>query len=134
MIVKFSSAKLEKRHRQSAVVSTMFLTVSAAMRKAYRRKKNLGALFEEMLVVMAIRKNDDGLGNPLTIACLAKILNMPRSNVKRAAEALVGEGLIRKEGAAFVGDLEYLAANQEAEYFKVAVSAILEAADTLRKL
>jgi hypothetical protein len=53
--------------------------------------------------------------------------------VKRAADALVKHGMLKKEGADYVGDLEFLAERADAEYFKQMVAAVLKAADDLRE-
>jgi hypothetical protein len=124
---------LAARHAQSAIISQLCFTVIKAMQTVYRAK-NIGQLVETFLVAMAIRINDDAGGEPSTIASLAKFLNVPRSNAKRAADALVKHGVLRKEGTAYVGDLDFLAERADAEYFKEVVAAVLKAADDLREI
>jgi hypothetical protein len=131
---KAISAALAKRHRQSVIVSEMMISIVAGVRWAFKRKKNFSGLFEEWLVAMAIRLNDGRGGKPLTVASIAKNLGIPRSNAKRAVEGLIGEGMIRKEGAGFVGSIEFLQKQIDADYFKIAVGAIIAAADRLRAL
>lgn len=123
---------LAVRHSQSAIISQLCFAIIRAMQAAYHAK-NIGQLVETYLVAMAIRINDDAGGEPSTIATLAKYLNSPRSNVKRAADALVKHGMLKKEGTAYVGDLEFLAERADAEYFKQMVAAVLKAADDLRE-
>lgn len=128
------SPALAKRHTQSAIVSVMMISIIASVRRAYQRKRNAGSVVEEILVAMAIRQNDEANGAPLTVSGIAKMLNVPRSNVKRATDDLIGVGMIRKEGAGFVGNLAYLEARLDADYFKDVLAAILKAADALRKI
>lgn len=126
------SKALATRHRQGAIVSGMMVTIVSALRRTYTHKRNFSAFFEERLVGAAIRQNDEAGGEPLTITGIAKMLSLPRSNIKRATDALTGEGMVRKEGAGFVGDLAYLQGRADADYFKVIMAAILQAADDLR--
>jgi hypothetical protein len=123
---------LAVRHSQSAIISQLCFAIIKAMQAAYHAK-NIGQLVETYLVAMAVRINDDAGREPCTIATLARFLNSPRSNVKRAADALVKHGMLKKEGTAYVGDLEFLADRADAEYFKDIVAAVLKAADDLRE-
>jgi hypothetical protein len=123
---------LAVRHSQSAIISQLCFAIIKAMQAAYHAK-NIGQLVETYLVAMAVRINDDAGGEPYTIATLARFLNSPRSNVKRAASALVKHGILRKEGTTYVGDLEFLAERADADYFKEMVAAVLKAADDLRE-
>lgn len=132
MATKATVAALARRHQQSVIVSVMMLSIVAGVRRAFRRRRNFSGLFEEWLIAMAIRQNDGRGGKPLTVAGITKGLGVPRSNVKRAVEALIVEGMIRREGAGFVGDRTFLKVQLDAEYFKIAVAAILKAADELR--
>jgi hypothetical protein len=123
---------LAMRHKQSAIVSTMMIAVTRSMRLVYQRKRNFSAVVEDMLVAMAVRENDEAGREPLTIAAIADILNMPRSNAKRAVDAVVAQGVIRREKTGYIGDLDFLKARADAIYFKEAMAAILTAADELR--
>lgn len=129
-----SDAALAKRHEQSAIIGRMTVACFVAMRSGYARK-HLGAVFEELLVGLAIRIADD-LGAPaLTATDLSKYLGLPRSNVRRCLEALITEGVIRKEGAhSYRGELDWLAARIDAEYFLKIRDAIITAADELKAL
>lgn len=131
---KTITAALAKRQKQSAIVSEMMLNIVAAVRRAAHRKKNFSGLFEEWLVAMAIRQNEGRGGEPLTVACIARILGIPRSNAKRAVDALIVQGRLRKEGAGFAADLGFLKRQINADYFKVVVVEILKAADGLHAL
>jgi predicted ArsR family transcriptional regulator len=66
---------------------------------------------------------------------LSKRLGLPRSNVRRCLEALIGEGVIRKEGEhGYRGELDWLASRIDAEYFLKIRDAIITAADELKAL
>ena len=127
-----ATAALVRRQRQSVIVSVMMLTIVAAVRRAFRRKKNFSGHFEEWLIAMAVRQNDSRGGKPLTVAGIANGLGVPRSNAKRALAHLTVVGMVCKEGNGYVGDPAFLVANLDADYFKIAMEAILTAADQLR--
>jgi hypothetical protein len=133
MRTNIADPALARRHRQSAIVSEMMLAVIKEFRRIYRRKPNFNSSFEEILVAMVIRQNDARGGEPLTVSGIAQNLSIPRSNAKRATEALIDEGVILKEGTGFVGDLDYLTARIDADYFKSIMAAIIKAADDLNK-
>ena len=127
------SATLARRHRQSAIVSELVVSIVQGMQRA-QRYKNIGRMVEHYMVAMAIRLNDDAGRDPATIATLAKFLNIPRTNVRRAADALVRSGIVlRREDGRYIGNLEYLAERIDAPYFRDVTAAILKAADDLRK-
>ncbi|MCA1524266.1 MarR family transcriptional regulator [Bradyrhizobium yuanmingense] len=123
-----------ERHRQSAVVGRLLVSAFMAMRRGYSRK-HIGAVFEELLVAMMIRVSDDLGSPPRTIADISKYLGLPRSNVVRCLDALVGEGvIIRDADGGFTGKEDYLAARVDAEYFERVCEAIITAADELRQV
>jgi IclR helix-turn-helix domain len=129
-----SDAALAKRHRQSATIARLTVACFMAMRSGYARK-HLGAVFEELLVGLAIRIADDLGAPPLTASDLSKYLGLPRSNVRRCLEALVSEGVIRKEGEySYRGELDWLVSRIDAEYFLKIRDAIITAADELKAL
>jgi len=132
MVIKTSSAKLRRRHTQSAIVSELSVAIVLAMQRAYRAK-NIGTLVEHYMVAMAIRLNDEAGSAPHTVSSLAAFLKMPRTSVGRHVDDLVGEGMIRRDGHALVGDLGYLEKRISADYFSIVCKAILKAADALRK-
>ena len=133
-ITKNSDATLTKRHRQSAIVGRLLVAGFVAMRSGYARK-HLGAVFEELLVAQAIRIADDLGAPPLTASHLSKHLGLPRSNVRRCLDALIGEGVIRKEAEhGYRGELDWLASRVDAEYFVKIRNAIIAAADELKAL
>ena len=108
-----SDAALAKRHKQSAIVGRLTVACFVAMRSGYARK-HLGAVFEELLVALAIRINDDLGMPPLTASDIAKHLGVPRSNVRRCLDVLIGEGVVRKNGErGYRGELDWLAARIE---------------------
>jgi hypothetical protein len=133
-MAKAISGALAKRYRQSVIVSEMMVSIVAGVRRAFRSKKNFSRLFEQWWVAMAIRLNDGCGGQPLKVADIEKHLGIPRTNADRAVKALLAEGMIREEGRGFVGDIAFLEKHLDADYFKIAVAAILIAADKLRKL
>ena len=129
-----SGAALVKRRKQSALVGKLLVTCFVAMRSGYARK-HLGAVFEELLVGLAIRIADDLGAPPLTASDLSKHLGLPRSNIRRCLEALISEGVIRKEGEhGYRGELDWLASRIDAEYFLKIRDAIIGAADELKAL
>jgi len=130
-----SDAALAKRHKQSAIIGRLTVACFVALRSGYARK-HLGAVFEELLVGLAIRINDDLGARPLTASDISKILGLPRSNVRRCLDALVGEGVLRKEAerGGYRGELDWLASRIDAEYFLRIRDAIVIAADELKAL
>src|SRR5215469_9769028 len=92
-----SDEALARRHKQSAIIGRLTVACFMAMRSGYTRK-HLGAVFEELLVGLAIRIADDLGAAPLTASDLSKHLGLPRTNVRRCLDALISEGVIRKEG------------------------------------
>jgi hypothetical protein len=125
---------LAKRHKQSAIVGRLTVAGFVAMRSGYARK-HIGAVFEELLVSLAIRVVDD-LGAPsLTVSELSRRLGLPRSNVRRCLNSLISEGVIRKEGEfGYRGELDWLASRVDADYFLKIRDAIIVAADELKAL
>src|SRR5262249_8814391 len=129
-----SDAALARRHRQSAIIGRLTVACFVAMRSGYARK-HLGAVFEELLVGLAIGIADDMGAPPLNASQLSKHLGLPRSNVRRCLDALIGEGVIRKEGEhGYRGELDWLASRIDAEYFLTIRNAIITAADELKAL
>jgi len=129
-----SGAPLEKRHKQSAVVARLTVACFVAMRSGYPRK-HLGAVFEELLVALAIRINDDMGARALTASDISRYFGLPRSNVRRCLDVLIGEGVVRKEGErGYRGELDWLASRIDAEYFVRIRDAIITAADELKAL
>jgi hypothetical protein len=129
-----SDAALVKRHKQSAIIARLTVTCFVAMRSGYPRK-HIGAVFEELLVGLAIRINDDLGMPPLTASDIAKHLGLPRSNVRRCLDALIGESVIRKEAdGGYRGELDWLASRIDAEYFLKIRDAVITAADALKTL
>ncbi|MHC2534248.1 helix-turn-helix domain-containing protein [Bradyrhizobium diazoefficiens] len=133
MAVKKISPALAKRRKQSAIVSRMMITIVKQLQRDYRRK-HIGQSFEELLVAMKVRAHEDAGKPPITISDVAKFLNMPRSNARRALEAVIHhQGIIRKDGRGFITDPAYHAARIDAENFAAIRQAIITAADELRE-
>lgn len=129
-----SDAALAKRHKQSAIVSRLTVACFMAMRSGYARK-HIGAVFEELLVALTIRVADSLGGPSLTASDISKHLGLPRSNVRRCLESLIGEGVIRREGSnGYRGEMDWLASRIDAEYFLKIRDAIITAADELKAL
>jgi hypothetical protein len=127
-----SDVPLAIRHKQSAIIGRLTVACFVAMRSGYPRK-HLGAVFEEVLTALAIRVADDLGAPPLTASDLSKYLGLPRSNVRRCVEALISEGVIRKEDkGGYRGELDWLASRIDAEYFLKIRDAIITAADELK--
>ncbi|WP_245313122.1 helix-turn-helix domain-containing protein [Bradyrhizobium macuxiense] len=125
---------MEKRRKQSAIVGRLLVACFVAMRSGYARK-HPGAVFEELLVAMMIRMSDDLGAPPRTASDISKYLGLPRSNVRRCLDVLISEGVVRKANEhGHVGELDWLAARIDAEYFKNIRDAIIAAADELKAL
>lgn len=133
-ISRNSNAAFAKRHKQSAIVGRLLVGCFTAIRSGYARK-HPGAVLEELLVAMMIRMSDDLGAPPRTASDLSRHLGLPRSNVRRCLDVLVGEGVIRKaaEGG-YRGELDWLASRIDAEYFLKIRHAIITAADELKTL
>jgi DNA-binding IclR family transcriptional regulator len=72
---------------------------------------------------------------PPTASDIAKHLGLPRSNVRRCLDALISEGVIRKEAdGGYRGELDWLASRIDAEYFLKIRDAVITAADELKAL
>jgi len=129
-----SDPALVKRHKQSAIIGRLTVACFVAMRSGYDRK-HLGAVFEELLTALAIRVADDLGTPPLTASDLSRHLGLPRSNVRRCLEALIEEGVVRKENEhGYRGELDWLASRVDAVYFRTIRDAIVRAADELKAL
>ena len=129
-----SNAAFAKRHKQSAIVGRLLVASFVAIRSGYARK-HPGAVFEELLVAMMIRMNDDLGAPPRTASDISKYLGLPRSNVRRCLDVLIGEGVIRKEAErGYRGELDWLASRVDAEYFLKIRDAVVAAADELKAL
>lgn len=86
-------------------------------------------------MVLTIRIADNLGGPPLTASDLSKSLGLPRSNVRRCLEALISQGVVRKEDQhGYRGQLDWLASRIDAEYFLKIRDAIIAAADELKAL
>lgn len=129
-----SDAALAKRHKQSAIVGRLLVACFVTMRSGYPRK-HLGAVFEELLIAVMIRVNDDLGAPPRTASDISKYLGLPRSNVRRCLDVLISEGVVRKVNEhGHTGELDWLASRIDAEYFVRIHDAIIAAADELKAL
>jgi DNA-binding transcriptional ArsR family regulator len=129
-----SSAALEKRRKQTAIVGRLAMAGFMAMRSGFTRK-HIGSVFEELLIAMTIRVNDEFGAPPLTASDIAKHLGLPRSNVRHRLRELTANGIIRREGEyGYRGELDWLAARIDADYFLTFKQAIITAADELRAI
>lgn len=108
----------------------MVLTIVAAMQRVYRRK-HVGASWEELLVSMVVRRNDEAGKPPLSIADIEKI---PRSNVQRAVRALIREGVTSRVGRDYRANPDFFAARVDAAYMTKVREAIITAARELETL
>lgn len=124
---------LEERHHASAVVAKMALILCRLMLRGYTRKnKNIGSILPELLVVCAIKINDDRNRPPLSANSIAKRVGMPRANVRRALDQLVKAGVTKRVPGGYVNDDDYLRARKDAAYFKRIVLVICAAASELK--
>lgn len=123
---------LATRRRHAAVVCRMLLNIVGLVQGEYSRK-HIGAVVEEVLVILVVRVNDADGGKPLSVSAIARKLGIPRSNVSRAVTALLGgKRVVVKSGRGYVGNVDYLAGRIDAPYWRAIVKAITEAADQLR--
>jgi hypothetical protein len=105
-----------------------------AMRSGYARK-HIGAVFEELLVAMMIRMSDDLGVPPRSASDISRYLGLPRSNVRRCLDSLVGEGVVRKVNEnGHTGELDWLASRIDADYFLKIRDGIIATADELKAL
>src|SRR5262249_32148120 len=105
-----------------------------AMRSGYPRK-HIGAVFEELLVAMAIRMSDDLGMPPRTASDLSRSLGLPRSNVRRCLDSLISEGVVRRVNEnGHSGELDWLPSRIDADYFRRIRDEIVNAADALKAL
>lgn len=125
--------RCDQRQRQQAIVADMVLTIVAAMQRVYRRK-HVGASWEELLVSMVVRRNDEAGKPPLSIADIEKILRVPRSNVQRAVRALIREGVTSRVGRDYRANPDFFAARVDAAYMTKVREAIITAARELETL
>jgi hypothetical protein len=127
--------ELEARHRASAVVSKMMLICCRSLMTGYTgRRKNIGKVFPEIMVAMAIRVNDDRRRKPISNNRIARVTGLPRANVQRCLKPLIEHGMIEKSGLGYVGSDGYLEARLRARYFKRVIATIDIAARELQHL
>jgi hypothetical protein len=126
---------LQKRTRQSAIVSRTLLVILKELRQAYRpSERNVGRIFQELIVSMSIRLENERGRTPCSIMALTRSTGLPYANVHRAVEALHREHAVKKQGRGYVGDGSYLMARIDARHFRRIVGAIIGAADELRQV
>jgi len=107
----------------------MMLTILKAAHKNFHTK-HLGAMFEEYLVGMTLSAE----GAPMTIAEIARALNMPRSNAQRGADSLIRFGMCLKTGRTLVINPDYYAERADDDSIVAIQEAIFIAARELAKL
>jgi predicted transcriptional regulator len=126
---------IEVRSRESAIVARLMLTCFKAIHSSYHPDgKNIGRVFSDMLVAMAIRMHHVEREKPVSVSAISRTCGLPRPNVRRSIATLLREKVIRKEGQGYVGEVSYLAQRIDAAYFRQVLAAIDEAATNLRKL
>jgi hypothetical protein len=124
--------ELEKRHRASAVVSKLMLICCHSMLEGYDKGgRNIAACHPEMMVIMAIRINDDRRCPPISANRIAKVIRLPRQNVDRWLATLIKHRVIKKSGNGYIGDDTYIGDRLRARYFLRMVRAIRAAARAL---
>ena len=116
--------ELEARHHAAAMVGRMLLILSRSMLVGYSRGSNIAAVFPELLVVAAIRANDDRRKPPISINRISKLTGLPRANIRRAIAQLIKHGVIEKSGGGHIGVDGYMQPHTGACYFKHMVAAI----------
>lgn len=122
----------EVRRRASVIVSKLFLICSRALTDMPdRRTTNIATIYPEVLVMMAIRVNDDRRGKPMSINRIAKVTGIPRANVQRFLKVLVAQGAIDKTDGGYISNANYLGSRVNSRYFQMVVLAIRAAAKAL---
>ncbi|MEY9428164.1 putative transcriptional regulator [Bradyrhizobium ottawaense] len=122
-----------RRHTKAAAVSRMFLTCTRAMSRAYPHQKNVGQLLPDLLVIMAIRVNDQRRRcKPISISQIARVTGLPRTNVRRILPLLLKVGVIDKSDDGYVGDTAFLRKRIKARYFQAILKAVERCARELR--
>lgn len=122
--------ELEARHRASATVARMTLTIFNRMASDFARK-NIVATVPELLVAMVVRLNDfDGLP-PLSISEITRLTGIPRQTVRRIVERLARRGVVTRTDGGITGNDAYLQDRLRADYFMEIVAAIRTAAEEL---
>lgn len=119
--------------RQAAIASRVILLCSREIRAAYAHQSNVGRLFQEIFVAMAVQLNDQRRKRPASISALARAAGLPRSNVHRAVERLVRRGVMRKSAGGYTlddGPGVLLAVDRR--HLRRIVAAITAGADDLR--
>ena len=123
--------ELDARRHAAAVASKMLLICCSAMLDGYSRQKKIAAVLPEMLVIMAIRVNEDEGGPPISVSRIATSIGMPRANVRRSLAHLIKHGVIEQSGKGYIGADAYLEARLRAPYFLRLIAAIRDAAREL---
>ena len=120
-----------RRHSKAAAISRMFLTCCRAMATAYPHQKNVGQLLPDLLVIMAIRVNDERKRKPITQSQIARVTGLPRSNVRRILPVLLDVGVIDESGEGYTGNVNFLTKRIKARYFQAVLKAVQRCAREL---
>lgn len=123
-----------RRHSKAAAISRMFLTLSRIFANTYPHNKNVGHLLPEILVIMAIRINDERKRKPISQAQIARVTDIPRSNVRRIMPSLVKVGVIDRQDGGYVGNVAFLRKRIKAHYFQRVLAVVRRCARELEAL
>jgi DNA-binding MarR family transcriptional regulator len=124
----------QKLVQQAAIVSTMMLAVARAMHGDYRRK-HVGAVWEELLTAFVLWQADT-VTDPMSVAEIAKVLGIPRSNVKRALDALIDDnhGLARKTGQRYCRNVDFVSVRPNSRHFTDIRVSVIRAGRELERV
>jgi hypothetical protein len=123
----------QQRTRQSAIIARAILVIIKELRRAYRpRQRNVGRVFQELIVAMAFQLRNERNRTPSTIRAIAQLACLPYANTHRAIVKLRREHIVRKQDRGYVGDGGHIMARMEARHFNRIVGAIVGAAGELR--
>jgi hypothetical protein len=126
---------LQKRTRQSAIVSRTILVVLKELRQAWHpREKNTGLIFQELLVAAALQLLRERNRTPSSIMAIKQLTGLPYRNTHATVGRLLREHIIRKQGRGYVGNGTYLMARFDQRHFRRIVSTIIGAASELRQV
>lgn len=111
----------------------MMLICLRSLHREYSRK-NVAALFPDLLVAWAVIADDDRGLSPVSISRLARLTGIPRANVRRTIEPLVRQGLVIRKDGGIARNRSYAGARIEATYFKRLKRTIITAGKLLQQL
>jgi DNA-binding transcriptional ArsR family regulator len=126
------TSELDARRRASGIIAQMFLQCLQAM-MGELGSDNFTDRLPELLVAMVVRINDARGNGPLSISEINRTTGMSRQTIRRHIVRMVERGVIVRKDDGIIGSEAYLFERIDAPYFQNIVSAVINAADQLRK-